>query len=73
MFSFEAKNLANTFINLKGLKNKNLVAFPKAKLFVENLHKGKKQYPSKTKGLIIYKLLNEFTQNEVHCGRLHYF
>ena len=55
MFSFETRNLANTFKNLwsQSLKNRNLVAFLKVKLFVENLREGKKQYFSKTKGFII--------------------
>ena len=58
--------------SLLNLCIKFLVAFLKVKLFVENLRKGKKQYSSKTKGLIIQKLLNQFTQNEVHCHRLNY-
>ena len=39
--------------DLKGLKNRSLVAFPKVKLLVENLREGKKQYSLKTKGVAI--------------------
>ena len=39
--------------DLKGLTNTNLGVFLKVKLSLENLREGKKQYFSKTKGLII--------------------
>ena len=51
---FFHKRLNVQFLNKKFKKNRNLVAFLKVKLFVENLQcEGKKQYSSKTNGFII--------------------
>ena len=49
---------------INGLENRKLVSFVKVNCLWKTSVKGKKQYSSKTKDLIIHKLLNEFIQNE---------
>ena len=51
MFSLQTNiwQTLSKMYDLKGVKNRNLVAFLYVKLFVENLREWKKQYISKTK------------------------
>ena len=47
------KKLGKQFQKSMILKASKICCIPKSKLFVKNLREGKKQYSSKTKGLII--------------------